>query len=143
FITNALEDQPMPVYGTGQNLRDWIYVGDHCEALRRLCFAPDVVGEVWNIGGGEEHSSLEIGRLILSQLGKSESLIRHVTDRPGHDRRYALDCSKIRQRLGFVPEIKFAEGAERTVRWYAEHRDWWEKVKRGAFREYYEKAYKL
>ena len=143
FITNALEDQPMPVYGTGQNLRDWIYVGDHCEALRQLCFAPNVVGEVWNIGGGEEHSSLEIGRMIVSQLGKPESLIRHVTDRPGHDRRYALDCSKIRQRLGFVPLVKFAEGAERTIRWYAEHRDWWEKVKSGAFREYYEQAYKL
>jgi dTDP-glucose 4,6-dehydratase len=143
FITNALEDQPMPVYGTGQNLRDWIYVGDHVEALRQLCFAEGVAGEVWNIGGGEEHSSLEIGHLIVSQLGKPASLIRHVTDRPGHDRRYALDCSKIRRRLGFVPRVAFAEGAERTIRWYADNRDWWEKVKRGAFREYYEQAYKL
>jgi dTDP-glucose 4,6-dehydratase len=143
FITNALEDQPMPVYGTGKNLRDWIYVGDHVEALRQLCFAPGVEGEVWNIGSGEEHSSLEIGHLIVSHLGKPASLIRHVTDRPGHDRRYALDCSKIRRRLDFVPRVGFAEGAERTIRWYAEHRDWWEKVKRGAFREYYEQAYKL
>jgi dTDP-glucose 4,6-dehydratase len=143
FVTNALEDQPLPVYGTGANLRDWIYVEDHCEALRRLATTPGVEGEVWNIGAGIEHSSLEIGRLILRALGKPESLIRHVTDRPGHDRRYALDSSKIRRRLGFTPEVDFAAGAERTIRWYAEHRDWWEKVKRGAFREYYEKAYRL
>ena len=143
FITNALEDKPLPVYGSGQNLRDWVYVEDHCAALHSLLVAPGVDGEVWNIGGGEERSSLEIGRLIVQALGKPESLIRHVTDRPGHDRRYALDCSKIRDRLGFVPRTGFAAGAERTIRWYQEHRGWWEKVKSGAFREYYEKAYRL
>jgi dTDP-glucose 4,6-dehydratase len=143
FITNALEDKPLPVYGSGQNLRDWIYVEDHCAALHRLLLAPGVDGEVWNIGGGEERSSLEIGRLIVQALGQPDSLIRHVTDRPGHDRRYALDCSKIRDRLGFVPRTGFAAGAERTIRWYQEHRGWWEKVKSGAFREYYEKAYRL
>ncbi len=143
FVTNALEDKPLPVYGSGQNLRDWIYVEDHCAALHRLLVSPGVDGEVWNIGGGEERSSLEIGHLIVKTLGKPESLIRHVNDRPGHDRRYALDCSKIRDRLGFLPRTGFAEGAERTIRWYQEHRDWWEKVKSGAFREYYEKAYRL
>jgi dTDP-glucose 4,6-dehydratase len=143
FITNALEGKPLPVYGTGRNLRDWIYVEDHCEALHRLLFATGVEGEVWNIGGGAEESSLEIGRLILRTLGLPESLIRHVDDRPGHDRRYALDCSKIRERLGFVPRVSFQEGAERTIAWYSENRGWWEKVKRGAFREYYERAYRL
>jgi len=143
FVTNALEDKPLPVYGSGQNLRDWIYVEDHCAALHSLLRAPGVDGEVWNIGGGEERSSLEIGRLVVATLGKPESLIRHVPDRPGHDRRYALDCSKIRDRLGFVPRTGFAEGAARTIRWYQEHRGWWEKVKSGAFREYYEKAYRL
>jgi dTDP-glucose 4,6-dehydratase len=143
FVTNALEDKPLPVYGSGQNLRDWIYVEDHCAALHSLLGAAGVDGEVWNIGGGEERSSLEIGHLIVKTLGKPESLIRHVTDRPGHDRRYALDCSKIRRRLGFVARTGFKEGAERTIRWYQEHRGWWEKVKSGAFREYYEKAYRL
>jgi dTDP-glucose 4,6-dehydratase len=108
-----------------------------------LLITQGVDGEVWNIGGGEERSSLEIGHLIVETLGKPASLIRHVTDRPGHDRRYALDCSKIRDRLGFVPRTGFKEGAARTIRWYEEHRGWWEKVKSGAFREYYEKAYRL
>jgi dTDP-glucose 4,6-dehydratase len=143
FITNALENKPLPVYGSGQNLRDWIHVEDHCEALARLLTAHGVEGEVWNIGGGEEHSSLEIGHLILRTLDLPETLIRHVTDRPGHDRRYALDCSKIRERLGFVPQTVFAEGAARTIRWYAENKDWWEKVKSGAFREYYAKNYRI
>ncbi len=143
FITNALDDKPLPVYGSGRNLRDWIYVEDHCAALHRLLIAPGVEGEVWNIGGGEEHSSLEIGGLIVRTLGKPESLIQHVADRPGHDRRYALDCSKIQSRLGFVPRTRFAEGAECTIRWYAENRGWWEKVKSGAFREYYERTYRF
>jgi dTDP-glucose 4,6-dehydratase len=143
FITNALEGKPLPVYGTGQNMRDWIYVEDHCEALCRLRFAEGVEGEVWNIGSGTENSSLEIGRLILRTLGLEESLIRHVDDRPGHDRRYALDCGKIHGRLGFTPRTSFSAGAERTIAWYSENRGWWEKVKSGAFREYYEKAYRL
>jgi dTDP-glucose 4,6-dehydratase len=124
-------------------MRDWIYVEDHCEALCRLLFAEGVEGEVWNIGSGTENSSLEIGRLILRTLGLEESLIRHVDDRPGHDRRYALDCGKIHGRLGFTPRTSFDAGAERTIAWYSENRGWWEKVKSGAFREYYEKAYKL
>jgi dTDP-glucose 4,6-dehydratase len=143
FITNALEGKPLPVYGSGQNLRDWIYVDDHCQALLGLLRADGVVGEVWNIGGGEERSSLEIAGIILRTLGRPESLIRHVEDRPGHDRRYALDTSKIQSRLGFLPRVRFEEGAERTIRWYSENRGWWEKVKSGAFREYYEKAYRL
>ena len=143
FITNALEGKPLPVYGSGQNLRDWIYVEDHCEALLRLLLAGGVDGEVWNIGGGEERSSLDIGRLILRTLGKFEGLLKHVDDRPGHDRRYALDCRKIRERLGFTPRVRFEEGAARTIRWYSENRGWWEKVKSGVFREYYEKAYRL
>jgi len=143
FVTNALEGKPLPVYGSGNNLRDWIYVEDHCEALVKLLRADGVAGEVWNIGGGEERSSLEIARLILRTLNRPESLIRHVDDRPGHDRRYALDTTKIRTRLGFTPRVRFDEGAERTIRWYSENRGWWEKVKSGAFREYYEKAYRL
>lgn len=143
FVTNALEGKPLPVYGSGNNLRDWIYVEDHCEALVKLLRADGVAGEVWNIGGGEERSSLEIARIILRTLNRPESLIRHVDDRPGHDRRYALDTTKIRTRLGFTPRVRFEEGAERTIRWYSENRGWWEKVKSGAFREYYEKAYRL
>jgi dTDP-glucose 4,6-dehydratase len=143
FVTNALEGKPLPVYGSGNNLRDWIYVEDHCDALVKLLRADGVVGEVWNIGGGEERSSLEIARIILRTLSRPESLIRHVDDRPGHDRRYALDTTKIRTRLGFTPRVRFEEGAERTIRWYSENRGWWEKVKSGAFREYYEKAYRL
>ncbi len=143
FVTNALEGKPLPVYGSGNNLRDWIHVEDHCRALVELLTADGAVGEVWNIGGGEEHSSLEVARLILRTLGRPESLIRHVDDRPGHDRRYALAATKIQQQLGFAPRIRFEEGAERTIRWYSENRGWWEKVKSGAFREYYEKAYRL
>ncbi len=143
FVTNALEDKPLPVYGTGRNLRDWIYVEDHCEALRMILNADGVAGEVFNIGASNEHSSLEIGKLILATLGKPETLIQHVDDRPGHDRRYALDSSKITAQLGWMPNVDFRAGAERTIRWYSDNRAWWEKLKGGEFKEYYEKAYRL
>jgi dTDP-glucose 4,6-dehydratase len=143
FITNALEDKPLPVYGSGENLRDWIHVEDHCEALRLLASAEGVDGEVWNIGAGQEHSSLEIGRLILETLDRPAALLKHVKDRPGHDRRYAIDSGKLRARLGWQPAVDFESGARRTIEWYASHRDWWEKLKRGEFKTYYERAYGL
>jgi dTDP-glucose 4,6-dehydratase len=143
FVTNALEDKQLPVYGSGNNLRDWIYVEDHCEALRRILNADGVAGEVFNIGAENEHSSLEIGTLILETLGKPAELLTHIKDRPGHDRRYALDCEKIRHRLGWSPRTDFKTGAERTIQWYSENRTWWEKLKGGEFKEYYAKAYDL
>jgi dTDP-glucose 4,6-dehydratase len=143
FVTNALEDKALPVYGTGTNLRDWIYVEDHCEALRQILCAEDVEGEVFNIGAENEHSSLEIGKLIVETLDKPAELITHIKDRPGHDRRYALNCDKIRKQLGWSPQTDFRRGAERTIQWYSENREWWEKLKGGEFKEYYEKAYDL
>jgi len=143
FTTNALEDQPLPVYGTGRNRRDWIHVSDHCRALEMILAAPagDVEGEIFNIAGGQEFDILEIADRILGALGKPESLIRHVTDRPGHDRRYAMKADKIRERVGFVPEVPFETGLPETVAWYRDHRTWWERIKSGAFRDFYETLY--
>jgi len=141
FVTNALEDQPLPLYGDGQNVRDWLYVTDHCEAL-------DVVlekgrpGEVYNIGGGNERRNIEITELILDRLRKPRALLRHVQDRPGHDRRYALDCSKIRA-LGWMPRMPFEEGLDRTISWYADNRSWWQPIKTGEYLEYYRRHYRL
>jgi dTDP-glucose 4,6-dehydratase len=143
FTTNALEDEPLPVYGTGKNRRDWIHVADHCRALETILAAPagEVEGEVFNIAGGQEFDILEIAGRILAALGKPESLVQHVTDRPGHDRRYAMKADKLRERLGFVPEIPFETGLPETVTWYREHRTWWERIKSGAFRDYYDSQY--
>jgi len=143
FTTNAMEDRPLPVYGTGRNRRDWIHVDDHCRALEMLLAVKDegVVGEIFNISGGNERDILEIAAVILETLGKPASLVQHVTDRPGHDRRYALDGAKIADRIGFRPEIDFAEGLPETIRWYVKNRTWWERIKSGAFRDYYEKMY--
>ncbi len=143
FVTNALEDRPLPVYGTGRNRRDWIQVEDHCAALCLLLEAPgaDVGGEVFNIGAGREWDVLEITERILKLLGKPASLVQHVEDRPGHDRRYALDTRKIRTRLGWQPRHEFEDGLAATVRWYQERRDWWEPIKAGEFRAYYERMY--
>jgi dTDP-glucose 4,6-dehydratase len=140
IVTNAMNDIELPVYGDGLNVRDWIHVADHCEAI-------DVVlhkgkeGNVYNVGGENERTNIEIVKLILKALGKSEALIKYVTDRPGHDRRYAIDSTKLKKELGFSPKIDFAHGMEETVTWYSENRDWWERIKSGAYLEYYKSMY--
>ena len=140
MITNALEDRPLPVYGDGLYVRDWIHVEDHCRAL--LCvLEKGRAGEVYNIGGGNELPNLDIVKLILEKVNKPEGLIQFVADRPGHDRRYAIDSGKIRRELSWEPEIDFAKGIEDTVRWYVEHRSWWERIKSGEYQQYYEKMY--
>jgi dTDP-glucose 4,6-dehydratase len=143
FVTNALEEKPLPVYGSGKNQRDWIHVEDHCTALCLILEAPGdkVSGEVFNIGAGEERDVLQITAGILEHLNKPKSLIQHVEDRPGHDRRYALNLDKIMTTLGWRPKWQFDEGLARTVNWYKERRDWWEPIKSGEFREYYERMY--
>ena len=139
FVTNALDGQPLPVYGDGRNVRDWIYVDDNCRALD-LVLRAGRDGEIYNVGGGHEVANVDLTRAILAELGLGEELVRYVADRPGHDRRYALDCGKLR-RLGWEPRVGFAEGLARTVAWYAEHRAWWEKIKSGEWRRYYERQY--
>ena len=140
FVTNALFDQELPIYGDGLYVRDWIYVGDHCQAL-------DVVlhqgkeGEIYNIGGGNEMTNLKITDLILRRLGNPKSLVKHVKDRPAHDRRYSLDCSKIKAELGWKAETPFEEGISRTVDWYVKHQSWWQRIKSGEYLKYYEKHY--
>jgi dTDP-glucose 4,6-dehydratase len=141
FVTNALENQPVPLYGDGLQQRDWLYVEDHCAGINRV-LATGTCGEVYNLGGGRERRNREVAEAILKLLDKSASLIRHVTDRPGHDRRYALDCGKA-EHLGWVPTVSFEEGLERTVCWYRDNPGWWQKIKSGQFRDYYEKQYGL
>ncbi len=140
FITNALEDKPLPLYGDGLNVRDWIYVDDHSEAID-LVMRKGKPGEVYNIGGECEKTNLEITETILELLGKPRSLIRFVEDRPGHDRRYAMDISKIREELGFEPKTPFIEGMKKTVEWYKDNEQWWRNVKSGEYLLYYEKVY--
>ncbi len=127
FITNILEDEKVPVYGTGQNVRDWIYVLDHCRAIDFILKRGEV-GEIYNIGGGAERTNLEITGKILGILGKDGSMIEYVKDRPGHDFRYSLDCSKLRD-LGWVPKYNFEEALEKTIGWYVENEWWWKKLK--------------
>jgi dTDP-glucose 4,6-dehydratase len=140
MIANALERKPLPVYGDGGNVRDWIYVEDHCRALERVLHAGRP-GEVYNIGGNSELPNLLLVKTLLAQLDAPESLIEFVADRPGHDRRYAIDAGKIAAELGWQPEVPFADGLARTVRWYREHQAWWEKIRSGAYRDYYEAMY--
>jgi dTDP-glucose 4,6-dehydratase len=139
FVTNALDGESLPLYGDGLNVRDWIYVEDNCRALD-LVGRKGEPGGVYNVGAGEEHTNLEITETILELTGRDRSLIRYVSDRPGHDRRYSLDSSSARA-LGFEPTVGFGEGLERTVAWYRENRPWWEPIKSGAFKEYYRKMY--
>ena len=141
FVTNALEDQLLPLYGNGKNVRDWLYVEDHCSALHFI-MTNGVLGEIYNIGGGNEMQNINITKLILDHLNKPESLIRFVEDRKGHDQRYALNIDKLRQ-LGWEPKHDFAVGIRRTIDWYVENEEWWRKIKSGQFREYYEQAYNL
>jgi dTDP-glucose 4,6-dehydratase len=138
---NALTDKPLPVYGDGANVRDWLHVEDHCRALL-LVLERGRKGEVYNIGGGAERTNLELVKGVLKLVGKPESLIRFVKDRPGHDRRYAIDPTKLRDELGWTPSHTFERGIEETVRWYSENRPWWERVVSGAYRDYYELQYR-
>ena len=140
MIANALNDQPLPVYGTGENVRDWLYVTDHCIAIDRI-IRNGKVGEIYNIGGHNERTNLEVVKTILQELGKPESLIRYVTDRPGHDRRYAIDPTKIKEELGWEPTTTFDEGIKRTIRWYLDNRSWWEHIISGEYKDYYERMY--
>jgi dTDP-glucose 4,6-dehydratase len=141
FVTNALQELPMPVYGSGKNTRDWIHVDDHCAAMLAILAAKDVEGETFNIGAGNEKSVLEITALILDRLKKPQSLIQHVTDRPGHDRRYAIDMGKLAKRTGFQPSVAFERGIAATIDWYVQNRSWWESVRSGEYRHYYERMY--
>lgn len=124
MLTNALEDKPLPVYGTGENIRDWLYVEDHCRAIDRIIH-DGRVGEIYNIGGHNEMKNIEIVKLICKELGKPESLISFVEDRKGHDRRYAIDPAKMERELGWFPQTKFTDGLRKTIQWYLEHRAWW------------------
>lgn len=133
MITRALADQPLPVYGKGENVRDWLYVKDHCSAIDRI-LCDGEVGEVYNIGGRTEKTNMEIVRTILRELGKPEELIQFVPDRLGHDLRYAIDPSKIQQNLGWQAEADFEEGIRSTIQWYVEHADWWNKILTGEYR---------
>jgi dTDP-glucose 4,6-dehydratase len=139
FVTNALDGEPLPVYGDGLQIRDWLHVEDHCEGIWTV-MERGTPGEVYNVGGGHEETNLEITRRILDLTGRDQSLVRHVTDRPGHDRRYALDTTRTRG-LGWEPRRDFAAGLAATVDWYRDRRDWWEPIKTGAYRTYYETQY--
>ena len=140
MIANALHDKPLPVYGKGLNVRDWLYVEDHCKALD-LIIHKGRVGEVYNIGGHNEMRNIDIVKLICRELGKPESLITYVTDRKGHDMRYAIDPTKIKNELGWTPETKFEDGIKKTIRWYLDNREWWETIINGEYRDYYERMY--
>lgn len=141
MIVNCLNNKPLPVYGKGLNVRDWLYVEDHCQAID-LILHKGRVGEVYNVGGHNEMRNIDIVKLICRELGKPESLITHVTDRKGHDMRYAIDPTKIHNELGWSPGTKFTDGIKKTIRWYLDNRDWWEEIISGEYRSYYEKMYK-
>lgn len=140
MIVNALADKPLPVYGKGLNVRDWLYVEDHCKAID-LIIHKGRVGEVYNIGGHNEKTNIYIVKKLLELLGKPESLITYVTDRKGHDLRYAIDPTKIHTELGWLPETKFDDGIVKTVNWYLENQDWWKNIISGEYQDYYEKIY--
>jgi dTDP-glucose 4,6-dehydratase len=140
MISNALNNKPLPVYGKGENVRDWLYVKDHCIAID-LIVRKGTVGEIYNIGGHNERTNIEVVKTILKELGKSEELITYVTDRPGHDRRYAIDPSKIKRELGWEPTILFDEGIKMTIKWYLNNKTWLENIISGEYQNYYEKNY--
>lgn len=140
MIANATADKALPVYGEGLNVRDWLYVEDHCRAID-LVMRNGRVGEVYNIGGHNEKANIDVVKIILSQLGKPESLITYVTDRKGHDQRYAIDPTKIHNELGWLPETKFEDGIKKTIQWYLDNEDWWKNIISGEYQQYYEKMY--
>lgn len=140
MIANALNDKPLPVYGKGENVRDWLYVEDHCKAID-LIIHKGKIGEVYNVGGHNEMANIDIVKLICKKLGKPESLITFVADRKGHDMRYAIDPTKIHTELGWLPETKFADGIDKTIQWYLDNKEWWETIISGEYRDYYDKMY--
>lgn len=140
MIINALHDKKLPVYGSGENVRDWLYVEDHCSAID-LIIRKGRVGEVYNIGGHNEKTNLEVVKTILKELGKGEDLITFVKDRPGHDRRYAIDPAKIHCELGWLPQTSFAEGIKKTTKWYLDNEYWWQRIISGEYQNYYTKMY--
>ena len=140
MIANALNDKALPVYGEGLNVRDWLYVEDHCKAID-LIVRKGRVGEVYNVGGHNEKRNIDIVKIILKELGKPESLITYVADRKGHDMRYAIDPTKISNELGWLPETKFEDGIKKTIEWYLANREWWEDIISGEYQNYYEKMY--
>ena len=140
MIVNALHEKPLPVYGTGENVRDWLYVEDHCKAID-LILHKGREGEVYNVGGHNERTNLDIVRLICKALGKSESLITFVADRKGHDMRYAIDPTKIHNELGWLPETKFEDGIQMTIQWYLDNKSWWQEIVSGEYRNYYQRMY--
>ena len=133
-IINALNGQPLPVYGDGKNVRDWLYVEDHCRAID-LIIHNGKIGEIYNVGGHNEMANIDIVKLICKELNKPESLIKFVEDRKGHDRRYAIDPTFIHDQLGWLPETKFEDGIKKTIKWYLEHREWWENILSGEYRK--------
>ena len=141
MIANALADKPLPVYGKGENVRDWLYVEDHCSAIDAIIHKGKV-GEVYNIGGNNEVQNIDIVKMICKALDKPESLIEFVTDRKGHDLRYAIDSSKIQKELGWSPATKFEDGLQKTIDWYLNNKEWWETIISGEYQNYYEKMYK-
>lgn len=140
MIANVLNGKPIPVYGKGENVRDWLYVEDHCRAIDMIIHKGRI-GEVYNIGGHNERTNLQVAKTVLAELGKGEDMISYVTDRPGHDRRYAIDPAKIHGELGWEPLTLFDEGIKKTVKWYLENRQWWENIINGDYQQYYEKMY--
>ncbi|MDO4830707.1 MAG: dTDP-glucose 4,6-dehydratase [Clostridia bacterium] len=140
MIANALADKPLPVYGNGENVRDWLYVEDHCAAID-LVIRKGRVGEIYNIGGHNERTNLDVVKTILKQLGKPESLITFVKDRPGHDRRYAIDPTKIHSELGWLPQTGFDDGIKKTINWYLANKAWWQNILSGDYRNYYRNMY--
>ncbi|MBQ6393328.1 MAG: dTDP-glucose 4,6-dehydratase, partial [Eubacterium sp.] len=140
MIANALADKPLPVYGEGLNVRDWLYVEDHCKAID-LIIRQGKVGEVYNIGGHNEMKNIDIVKIICNALGKPESLIKYVEDRKGHDMRYAIDPAKIHAELGWLPETMFKDGIQKTIRWYLDNKEWWERIISGEYQNYYAEMY--
>ena len=140
MIVNALSDKPLPVYGKGLNVRDWLYVEDHCKAID-LIIHRGRNGEIYNVGGHNEKQNIEIVKLICKELGKPESLITYVGDRKGHDMRYAIDPAKIHEELGWLPETKFEDGIRKTISWYLNHREWWQNIISGEYQTYYDRMY--
>lgn len=140
MISRALADQSLPVYGKGENVRDWLYVEDHCSAID-LIIRNGRIGEVYNIGGHNERTNLEVVQTILRELGKPESLINYVTDRPGHDMRYAIDPAKISGELGWTPATRFDDGIKKTIKWYLDNRSWWEHIINGEYQNYFAQMY--
>ena len=140
MIINALNNEDLPVYGDGMNVRDWLYVTDHCEAID-LIIHEGTVGEVYNVGGHNEMANIDIVKLICNALDKPESLIKYVTDRKGHDRRYAIDPTKIHAELGWLPKTSFEEGIQKTIQWYLDNEDWWQDIVSGEYRNYYKEMY--